>query len=50
MLHDYHYGRKDATSETQCGASTPLPTADNFVSVMKAKGFTDSELVALANI
>jgi len=51
MLHDYHYGRKDAATEADCGStSIELPTSDNYVSLLKGKGFTDSELVALANV
>lgn len=50
LLHDYHYGRVDAASEADCGSVTPLPDSSDYVSTMHSKGFSDSELVALANI
>jgi hypothetical protein len=50
LLHDFHYGRQDAATEADCGSSSPLPGSSNYVSAMQSKGFSDSELVALANI
>jgi len=49
MLHDFHYGRQDAATETDCGSHSSL-TSNDYVSSMKGKGLSDSELVALANI
>ncbi len=49
MLDDFFYGRKDATSESECNAITNFPTAENYKDNMMAKGFTAEQVVALAN-
>ena len=51
ILEDISYGRKDAKSENEAGDVSKIPAVgSNYVSNLKAKGFEDSEIVALASI
>ena len=51
MLNEISYGRKDVASETLAGDVSNIPnTSSNFRTNLKAKGFDDSEIVALAAI
>lgn len=51
MLNDFSYGRNDVASEALAGDVGNIPNiSSNFRSNLKAKGFDDSEIVALAAI
>ena len=50
ILDDISYGRKDATSEEEAGKVSNIPTSGNFRANLKAKGFNDDEIVALAAV
>jgi catalase (peroxidase I) len=50
LVPEIVYGRKDAATENEAGDPSTLPTADNYRSVLQAKGFDDEEIVALASI
>ncbi len=51
ILSDISYGRKDATSESEAGDVKQIPTiGSNYVSNLKAKGFDNNEIVALAAV
>ena len=41
MLDDFFYGRKDASSVSECNSLSNIPTANNYVENLKEKGFTD---------
>jgi hypothetical protein len=40
MLDDYFFGRKDATSESECNDISNVPNSGNYADNMMAKGFT----------
>lgn len=48
ILHDFFYGRKDATSNSDCNPLSNMPTEDNYADNMGQKGFTPEQIVALA--
>ena len=51
ILDDITYGRQDAKSEAEAGDASKIPSVGpNYVSNLKAKGFNESEIVALASI
>jgi len=51
MLNEISYGRKDVASEALAGDVSNIPnTSSNFRINLKAKGFDDNEIVALAAI
>ena len=51
ILDDITYGRQDAKSEGEAGDASKIPSVGaNYVSNLKAKGFNESEIVALASI
>ena len=51
ILADISYGRKDATGEAQAGDVKLIPSVgSNYVSNLKAKGFDNNEIVALAAV
>lgn len=50
MIPDITYGRTDAKTEAEAGSVDNIPSAGNFASNLKAKGFDSEEVVALASI
>ena len=50
ILNQITYGRKDATKLSDIGNIQNVPTPNNFRATLKAKGFEDSEIVALASV
>lgn len=51
ILNDITFGRKDATEEKEAGDVKQIPVAGaGYKSNLKAKGFDDAEIVALAAI
>ena len=49
-MKDMTYGRKDAQNESEVGDVINIPTLKNYRENLKAKGFTDEEIVALSSI
>lgn len=49
MLDDFAWGRRDATSEAECGSLEGVPRPNNYISRLEDLGFDDNEIVALAN-
>lgn len=51
ILDDISYGRKDAKIESEAGDVSKIPIVGaNYVSNLKAKGFEENEIVALAAV
>ena len=51
ILSDITYGRKDAKSESEAGDVKQIPViGSSWVSNLKAKGFENNEIVALASV
>ena len=50
LLDDITYGRKDVQSESEAGSTDLIPSAKNYRDNLKAKGFEDNEIVALAAV
>lgn len=50
MLDEFAFGRKDAETLAECGTLKSIPRGSKYVDGMVAKGFTPSEVVALAAI
>lgn len=51
ILDDISYGRQDVKTEAEAGDASKIPSlGSNYVSNLKAKGFDDSEIVALASV
>ncbi len=50
ILNDFAYGRKDVTKESEVGDTKLIPNASNYKENLRAKGFSDEEIVALASI
>ena len=49
MLDEFTYGRTDASNVAECGSSD-LPSEGNYTSYLSSHGFSDEEIVALANV
>jgi hypothetical protein len=52
ILDDISYGRVDAKNESEAGSPSQIPSAfdGNYTSALKAKGFDNDEIVALAAV
>ena len=50
ILPDITYGRKDAQNESEAGDVKNIPKQGEYRSNLKAKGFSDDEIVALASV
>lgn len=50
LLDQITYGRKDVQSESEIGSVQNIPTASNYRESLRARGFEDDEIVALASI
>ena len=51
ILNDITYGRKDAATEAEAGDVSKIPSVTaGYVANLKAKGFDDAEIVALASV
>ena len=50
ILNDISYGRQDVQNEADAGSVSQIPSASNYRSNLKAKGFDDNEIVALAAV
>lgn len=50
MLDSFAYGRKDAKNISECGPLSSFPTPSTYVEMLKLKGFSDEEVVALASV
>jgi hypothetical protein len=50
LLKNLEFGRQDAKSESEAGDTKLIPSASNYRENLKAKGFEDDEIVALASV
>ena len=48
MLDEFAWGRKDATSEAECGSLDNVPQPNGYIQRLGDLGFESSEIVALA--
>lgn len=48
MLDEFTYGRRDAANAEECG-SPEMPSEGNYTSYLQSNGFSEEEIVALAN-
>ncbi len=50
MLVDWKYGRQDVKDASKLGSVDLIPNASNFKDNLRAKGFDNDEIVALASV
>jgi len=48
MLDEFAWGRKDATSEAECGSLDLVPQPNGYIKRLGDLGFDSNEIVALA--
>ena len=48
MLDEFAWGRKDATSEAECGSLDNVPQPNGYIQRLDSLGFDSNEIVALA--
>lgn len=50
MLIEWKFGRKDVKDANKIGSVELIPTGSNFKDNLRAKGFENEEIVALASV